>query len=449
MKFLSRVYTFLLAFAVLQRCLVANKPTLNGAKTSKHINPSPGWCSSFGGDKTDEVFVYTVTTEQRQSLLSSYPEKFEENFDKLIIQQIRDTFNKKGYVIIRGLIDDNLLQRLETASEILADRNSQEKRQSKEFVSFQFGPIFSGFDQKDEESEVLTAFYDAATSSAIPQFISKILLPKDGGKNNKKVESTTTNTAVAENGRSLRVLKDALLCKGKEAEYCGWHVDDWVFWPTSAKSLPGINAWIALDDIPSKFGGGIAISPGSHLANWRHDAYQAIGSTQIHPDQEGLVLGSKLSKKGVLNTCKMADLAPEIAETMEETKVVFDYQKGDILFHTRWLFHRSDPVNNEGQSYYKTALKRYSIRYEFGSTNLQKGTSIEPCILLNPDNSGQSLDEVCEVNGPWYPRCISDSQFIDAEKVALQNLVDEKLPLVDAKRKEVFARIAPYIQASG
>ena len=178
--------------------------------------------------------------------------------------------------------------------------------------------------------------------------------------------------------------------------------------------MSGVNAWIALDDMPARWGGGIAVSPTSHTADWRHEAYQAIGSTPTHDANEGLVLRSDLSKKGILNTCKMADLAPELAERMEKSRVVFDYQKGDILFHTRWLFHRSLPVNDKGLAHFDklgqpVALKRYSIRYELGSARLQRGMSVEPCILMNPLNRGKTLDEICENDGPWYPQCTPEA----------------------------------------
>ena len=34
-----------------------------------------------------------------------------------------------------------------------------------------------------------------------------------------------------------------------------------------------MNAWIALDDMPLSMGGGFALSTGSHVAPWRHEAY--------------------------------------------------------------------------------------------------------------------------------------------------------------------------------
>eukprot|EP00986_Skeletonema_menzelii_P004878 scaffold1709_cov151-Skeletonema_menzelii.AAC.1 len=83
----------------------------------------------------------------------------------------------------------------------------------------------------------------------------------------------------------------------------------------------------------------------------------------------------------------MESLNEEINAKIESTKLEFDYQPGDCLFCHRWL------------------LKRYTIRYERGCARLLEGVSLEPCVLTNPQNSGKSLDEICETNKPFYPRC--------------------------------------------
>jgi hypothetical protein len=51
-------------------------------------------------------------------------------------------------------------------------------------------------------------------------------------------------------------------------------------------------------------------------------------------------------------------------------------------------------------------LKRYSIWYERGVAKLFPGIAFEPCVvIMNPANSGVSLDEVCKHEGPFYPVC--------------------------------------------
>jgi hypothetical protein len=45
------------------------------------------------------------------------------------------------------------------------------------------------------------------------------------------------------------MLRDIFLAKDSEQFVCGWHVDDTGFWPAVAEA-PGVNAWIAVDDMP-------------------------------------------------------------------------------------------------------------------------------------------------------------------------------------------------------
>lgn len=389
--------------------------------------------------------VFTVTPRQREALLSSSsssPAHLQSVFGATFIQDLRQTFDEQGYVIIRGLLEPDLLQRLEIASQVQLEKKAG-KPTGTEFVSFEFGPLFAAV-----QDEKCMAFYETAVTSAVPQFIAKILL--ELLLDNNKDENDTSPPPPPR----LRVLKDALLCKGPEPGFCGWHVDDWIFWPTIAQeSTSGVNAWIALDDMPARLGGGIAVSPMSHTADWRHEAYQAIGSTPTQDANKGLVLGSDLSKKGILNTCKMADLAPELAQRMERSRIVFDYRKGDILFHTRWLFHRSLPVNDKGLAHFNTlgqpvALKRYSIRYELGSARLQRGMSVEPCILMNPHNRGKTLDEVCEQDGPWYPQCTPEAAVNPETLDDMRKRVVSKSAQVEERTRQEFQRAMPYIQPS-
>lgn len=394
--------------------------------------------------------VLTVTARQREALLlssSSSSWNLESVFGSKFIQTLQNTFHEQGFVIIRGLIEPDLLHRLQVAAQVQLDKTT-DKPGTTEFVSFEFGPLFAGVQDENH----LMAFYEAAVTSAVPQLIAKILLNNDNIKRN---ETSRPESTLSQPCRRLRVLKDALLCKGPEPGFCGWHVDDWVFWPTIAdesSSEPGVNAWIALDDMPAKWGGSIALSPASHVADWRHQAYKAIGSTPTLDAETGLVLGSESSKKGVLNTCKMAELAPELAQRMEKSRAVFDFEKGDVLFHTRWLFHRSLPVNDKGLAYFakrgqKVALKRYSIRYELGSAKLQRGMSMEPSILMNPRNRGKTLDEVCENDGPWYPQC-SPEGATSASINATRQRVVAKLEEVEKRRQQAFQKIMPYVVPS-
>lgn len=103
---------------------------------------------------------------------------------------------------------------------------------------------------------------------------------------------------------------------GKDST-CDWHVDDVGFWPESFGSeQEGINVWIAMEDMPRKFQGSMALSPGSHKAPWRHDAYAAIGLNLTF--QGGFtkeqVTEMALSGEKLLTTCEMKTQAPDIRE---------------------------------------------------------------------------------------------------------------------------------------
>ena len=238
------------------------------------------------------------------------------------------------------------------------------------------------------------------------------------------------------------------MAKGKEQKFCGWHVDDSGFWPTDAESN-GVNVWIALDDMPSKYGGGLAVSPGSHTAEWRQKAYETIGSTKIFPP-EGVAAGSELFRQVYGKTCSMATLDPELNELIESSKVEFDYQTGDCLFCTRWLFHRSVLDNEEGlkQLPEEPTLKRYSIRYERGTARIPKGLSVEYCVLMDSNNSGKSLDSVCKAGGPLYPQCWPPPINLQEQESEMKSLVTDTFPSLDAKRQQVLsdimATIKPY-----
>lgn len=368
----------------------------------------------------EDALIFHLTPEQRSTLISSDPDEFASCFSSFVAK-VKDAFDKEGLVVIRGLFDDDLLDKLDKDAQAV-----DAPTPVKEFVTLKFGPVFSD-----------SAFREAALSSTIPHFVAKVLL---GLRKNDPM--------------TLRVLKDALLVKGGEKKCCGWHVDDANFWPTSVKSTPGVNAWIAIDDIPSKFGGGLAVSPRSHLAEWRYDAYEAIGSTQIHPE-EGLVPGTPsfkrfVGKSGYGKTCDMEEYAPELAAMIDGTKKVFDFKRGDVLFHTRWIFHRSMPMTDDGEKHFQKlgkdpAIKRYSVRYEFGSSSLLRGMSGEFAILNNPQNSGKSLDEVCTSDGPYYPRCWPP--VADEDMRNIDQLVTNKFPLAEAKRKDMFVKLRESLAA--
>lgn len=192
------------------------------------------------------------------------------------------------------------------------------------------------------------------------------------------------------------------------------------------------------------------MSPSSHRAPWRNRAYEAIGSTKLYPD-EGLVPGtplydklmkSKVPGSGYGKTCNMHEEDPDLADMLDESRKVFNFLKGDVLFHTRWLFHRSMPLTSDGENYFQglgkePSFKRYSIRYEYSDSRLLMGLNAEFAVILNPDSKGKALEEVNRAEGPFYPKCWPEAVSKNQIK-HMDNLVTEKFPSAEAKRKEFF-----------
>ena len=222
--------------------------------------------------------------------------------------------------------------------------------------------------------------------------------------------------------------------------FCDWHCDDVGFWPESYISeQEGVNVWIAMHDMPAQYQGSMALSPGSHRAPWRFEAYEAIGQNRTFHGgftKEEVRRRAESGEK-LLTTCEMGQNAPELRDKIEETIYIPEIKRGDVIFATRTLFHRTVPVTEQGKEYYADKgieyLNRYSIRYVPGTARLPKGWTFEWGILLNEENKGRSLDSAMESDGDlWYPQVwpVGDEQ------------VDERLDILasaklqDAKTKQ-------------
>lgn len=369
--------------------------------------------------------LFSVTPVQREALFfGEFTEIFEDETN-----EIRAMFDKEGYVIIRGLVDDAMMDRLDAAANVFLQEEGQTNPPT--FSALKFNPIYLSPPRNATANAPsdLDAFREVALTSPIPSFIARVLLdlPPD---------------------KTLRVLKDVFLAKGREENYCGWHVDDSSFWPACAHStseLPGVNAWIAMDDIPPKFGGGLAVARKSHKADWRQEAYETIGSTQTFP-HGGYKTLAEIFSNAKATTCSMAQAAPDLDSRIDRTRHVFDFQKGDVLIHTRWLFHRSVPLTKAGIKHFgklEPVIKRYSIRYEVGDARLLGGFTMEPSVVLKPENAMKTLDEVSANGAAWYPKCWPN---VDANEMShLHEIVDEKLPAFEPLKQELFRELLPYL----
>lgn len=198
---------------------------------------------------------------------------------------------------------------------------------------------------------------------------------------------------------------------------CDWHVDDQGFWPAkfaseataaTGKDQHGVNVWLALDDMPVDCAGSMAVAPGSHRANWKDKAYKAIGQDRsVDKDWTRDEVASFFANLRKGGTCHIGQTDASLREQIERTGVVLDVKRGDAVFCTRLLFHRTLDVTEKGKTFYtKASLNRYSLRYVPGSTRVPgKYNSLEWSVLLNPDMAGKSLDEIVNDGAYcWYPR---------------------------------------------
>eukprot|EP00543_Licmophora_paradoxa_P012187 CAMPEP_0202468788 /NCGR_PEP_ID=MMETSP1360-20130828/76391_1 /ASSEMBLY_ACC=CAM_ASM_000848 /TAXON_ID=515479 /ORGANISM="Licmophora paradoxa, Strain CCMP2313" /LENGTH=145 /DNA_ID=CAMNT_0049093879 /DNA_START=39 /DNA_END=472 /DNA_ORIENTATION=+ len=144
----------------------------------------------------------------------------------------------------------------------------------------------------------------------------------------------------------MRMLRDIFLVKDTDQYICGWHVDDTGFWPATAEA-PGVNAWIAIDDMPIDRGGGFALALGSHTAPWKAEAHTVTGSTLTFPEQGFRDAADMFANRTGSGTCNIQTSAPHLHAKMEHSKYVYDIKRGDVIFHDRWLFHRTVPFQKQ------------------------------------------------------------------------------------------------------
>lgn len=216
------------------------------------------------------------------------------------------------------------------------------------------------------------------------------------------------------NEDDIRVLKDAVLAFEPNKIGCGWHVDDDAFWPcefSKPGQHEGINVWIALSDYKIENGGGLAVARSSHRANWMQKARA--------------IIRAKNSVNGQPQTCHMESLSPEYHKNCQRLKETFNLTAGDAIFHSRWLFHRSDPFTREGEEKFKEPLLRYSIRYM--PSQAKVNIPFETACVIQPELLGQPLANC----GAWYPKAYPAS--LPAEKKQFPRLAKLTRQLLDKK----------------
>ncbi|KAL7481353.1 hypothetical protein ACHAW6_007033 [Cyclotella cf. meneghiniana] len=365
----------------------------------------------------------------------------------------------------------------------------------------------------DNTTIILSAFRDVAIYSKIPRVAASLLRLDElrvGGAENLNVgskrardlsrrrngqpriegeEQSTQNEGdlVIDDSVNLRICRDIFLTKDNDPYACGWHVDDTGFWPSAAED-PGVNAWIALDDMAWPWTSSrptendlesendtsanvlskhyppvatFALSIGSHRASWRHEGYHATGSTHTQPPEGFQSAADLIERRTGSGTCNIKTSAPHLYKKLEERKVVYDLKRGDVIFHDRWVFHRTvtadEYIRMAGGRQTTTSndpnekiFRRYSIRYGPGTARVPPGYGFELSVLHNPENANRTMNEIVERDGPFYPKAwphvlkkkpsrdiLEDSAAIYEEEIeGLTDLVHEKIPRAEQIQKE-------------
>jgi hypothetical protein len=159
---------------------------------------------------------------------------------------------------------------------------------------------------------------------------------------------------------------------------------------------------------------------------------------------------------------------------LEERKVVYDLKRGDVIFHDRWVFHRTvtadEYIRMAGGPQAKTpdepndkVFRRYSIRYGPGTARVPPGYGFELSVLHNPENANRTFNEIVESDGPFYPKVwphvlkkkpsrdtLEGSGAINEEEIeGLTNLVHEKIPRAEKIQKERKKEVNRLLAARG
>jgi hypothetical protein len=383
-----------------------NKYAVNNHE--QHHNNEPTERNKFVRDKTR---IYTFTGHHGNKYRGG----------GILSDEMIEQYEEDGAIVFRNLIPPKLLDKLNEASAILVKEhqekekkedekdeggNKMKRRKRNQFHMVKNGAIFLGvpppnvepllcsssFNEDgtcistdaDEETtpvnddddtttnstldDTMSAFRELAMYSKIPRVAASLLrldelrvggaeylnlprlLPGDPEPNN-----------IVDDSINLRICRDIFLTKDDDDYACGWHVDDSGFWPAIA-SDPGVNAWIALDDMRYHWSrktlpnaqsqsqanitpvATFALSLGSHRAPWRHEAYQVTGSPYTAPPEGFLSAADMIERRSGSGTCNIKTSAPHLYEKLEEQKVIYDLKRGDVIFHDRWLFHRTVTV---------------------------------------------------------------------------------------------------------
>jgi Phytanoyl-CoA dioxygenase (PhyH) len=327
---------------------------------------------------------------------------------------------------------------------------------------------------------IMNPFLETALLSQIPKMAVTLLGLTDENTASSSSSSGDSSNYSGDNrnennNNNLRLMRDIFLAKDDDPYICGWHVDDFGFWPVTPTSPPGINAWIALDDYDVDVdGGGFALAVGSHVASWRDEAHYVTGASTTAPVDGYTSAKDLFERRTGSGTCNLKQSAPHLHRRMEETMRIYpQLHKGDVVLHDRWLFHRTVPLNknfieqrqrqqqqqdendNGDSTLPPPILRRYSIRYGPGSSVIPPGYGTELSVLWDDNNGGKTANQVVCSNHekkntttivyyyPWYPQAWPNVLW-DSELASLESLVQHQFPVALQRQERHVKEMKPH-----
>jgi Phytanoyl-CoA dioxygenase (PhyH) len=404
--------------------------------------------------------------------VSNYKTMSMDELNDVVTSEMHMEYERDGVICIRGLLSPDLLLQLDSESDLLVQeqisknkKRSNYHRRGTQFHTVTHSVLFlptnaTSHSNTSKSSFPKTvssanAFLEVSLLSLVPAVAAALLRWNP-------VESLKWKTDATSANETLRVIRDIFLAKDDDTYVCGWHVDDLGFWPATPDSSVGINAWIALDDMEmTEVSGGFALAGQSHTAPWKDAAHFLTGvpTTKSFPKHGYQNASHMFQERTGYGTCNIQKVAPHIHRRLEETSRIYPVRRGDVIFHTRWLFHRTVPIIRTkplstthptvGDESPERIYRRYSIRYGLGSsTIIPPGYGTELSVLFNESNGGLSADRICQIDGPWYPQAYPPLSTHELERYfhQLQALVQEKLPIALHKQISRRQEMRPYLK---
>ena len=154
--------------------------------------------------------TFHLTADQRSALLSRRGGRPQRRLgDEEPFRTMRETFDREGYVLVRGLLDDDALARVRSAGTALAAASNPGQM----FSSLDFAPVFNFNEDESTGRVVGDGFREVALEGAIPALVATVLLGLDHEEEGEAIGGSGDDARPATTSR-LRLLKDAFMEKG-------------------------------------------------------------------------------------------------------------------------------------------------------------------------------------------------------------------------------------------